>query len=375
MPLTIPFRLGLQQRVFPAYRAPFFDALARACTGGLSVFSGEPMQDEALGKPGALRFAQHVPANNVYVGGGPLLFVWQLGLIDWLERWHPDMLVMEANPRNVSTNAALRWMHAHGRPVIGWGLGAPPVRGPFPALMRESRRRFLAQFDAVISYSKTGAEQFGFAGVPHDRIFIAPNAATPRPVQPPPERPEGYANDRPVILFVGRLQARKRVDSLLRVCAGLPEKLQPRLVIVGDGPAREEFEAVARAVYPVAEFAGARHDEELAPYFAAADLFVLPGTGGLAVQQAMSHGLPVMVAEADGTQSDLVRAENGWVLPTNDDEALARTLVDALSDPARLRKMGLASYRIVMEEVNLERMVEVFGEVVKEVTNAYPPRS
>jgi glycosyltransferase involved in cell wall biosynthesis len=367
MPNIIPFRLGLQQRVFPSYRAPFFDVLAQSCTGGLSVFSGEPMQDEALGKPGELRFAQHIPATNLYLGGGPLLFVWQFGLIDWLEHWRPDVLVMEANPRNVSNNAALRWMHSQGRPVIGWGLGAPPVRGPFPSLMRESRRRFLAQFDALISYSKTGAEQFAANGFPVERIFIAPNAATPRPTQTPPRRKDIDRNSRLVVLFVGRLQVRKRVDSLLRACSELPSEIQPRLVIVGDGPAREAFEVVAKAEYPSAEFVGARHDEELVPYYASADLFVLPGTGGLAVQQAMSHGLPVMVAEADGTQSDLVRPENGWVLPANDDAALKHTLAEALSNPARLRQMGQASYKIVAEEVNLERMVEVFRNVVNVV--------
>src|SRR5512133_106958 len=112
MPTIIPYRLGIQQRVFPAYRAPFFDALARSCTGGLSVFSGEPMTSEALGREGELSVAQHVPARNWYLGWGPLLLVWQFGLRDWLERWNPDVLAMEANPRNASTNAALGWMHA-----------------------------------------------------------------------------------------------------------------------------------------------------------------------------------------------------------------------------------------------------------------------
>ena len=42
-------------------------------------------------------------------------------------------------------------------------------------------------------------------------------------------------------------------------------------------------------------------------HFAGADLFVLPGTGGLAVQEAMSYALPVIVAKGDGTQEDLVR--------------------------------------------------------------------
>jgi glycosyltransferase involved in cell wall biosynthesis len=294
--------------------------------------------------------------------------VWQHNLLDWLGHWQPDVLVMEANPRNASTNAAIRWMHARRRPVIGWGLGAPPLgSSPLARLFGGERRRFLAQFDALIAYSQTGARQFQAAGFPGERVFVAPNAATSRPDQPPPERPAVYQNGRPVVLFVGRLQARKRVDALLRACAALPEHLQPRLRIVGDGPAREMFEQVAREVYPKAEFIGARHGPGLDPEFAGADLFVLPGTGGLAVQQAMSHALPVMVAEADGTQSDLVRPENGWLLPPGDEEALTQKLADALADPAALRRMGAESYRIVAEEVNLERMVSVFAEVVKTV--------
>lgn len=367
--MMIPYRLGLQQRVFPAYRAAFFDALAQSCAGGLSVFSGEPMEDEALGRAGELHYAQHVPARNQYIGAGPFLLVWQSGLIGWLERWNPDVLIMEANPRNTSTNAALRWMHAHHRPVVGWGLGAPPLlRGPLPGLFRESRRHFLGQFDALVAYSQTGMEQFAGVGFPKERIFLAPNATTPRPTQPPPPRPNSFQNGKPTVLFVGRLQARKRVDALIRACAALPLAIQPRLVIVGDGPSRGSFEAAAREYYPSAEFVGERHDEDLAPFYAAADLFVLPGTGGLAVQQAMAAGLPVLVAEADGTQADLVRPENGWLLPPGDDTALSRLLQQALSDPVRLRRMGKASYQIVFEDINLEKMVEVFTNVVQCVT-------
>jgi len=134
----------------------------------------------------------------------------------------------------------------------------------------------------------------------------------------------------------------------------------PRLVIVGDGPEREGLEKLAKQVFPTAEFVGARHGDELNPYFVEADLFVLPGTGGLAVQQAMSYGLPVVVAKGDGTQDDLVRAENGWQIPPGDFSALVSTMRAALSDINRLRKMGDESYRIVSREINLEKMVEVF---------------
>jgi glycosyltransferase involved in cell wall biosynthesis len=161
-----------------------------------------------------------------------------------------------------------------------------------------------------------------------------------------------------VILFVGRLQARKRVDALLRACAQMPNS--PRLVIVGDGPERGRLQQVAAQVYPSAQFVGAKRGDELIPYFTEADLFVLPGTGGLAVQQAMSHGLPVIVAKGDGTQDDLVRAGNGWQIPPEDETALVSILREALSDAGRLRTMGAESYRIVAQEINLEKMVEVF---------------
>jgi glycosyltransferase involved in cell wall biosynthesis len=163
-------------------------------------------------------------------------------------------------------------------------------------------------------------------------------------------------------LFVGRLQRRKRLDLLLKACAQLEPN--PRLVIVGDGPERKSLEALASVEYPATEFVGARHGEELRPYFAEADLFVLPGTGGLAVQEAMSAGLPVIVAKGDGTQDDLVRAGNGWQVTPDDPDDLLRTLREALSDLPRLRAMGAESYRIVREEINLERMVGVFVDAL-----------
>jgi glycosyltransferase involved in cell wall biosynthesis len=113
-------------------------------------------------------------------------------------------------------------------------------------------------------------------------------------------------------------------------------------------------------VYPAAEFVGAKHGAEIKPYFVEADLFVLPGTGGLAVQEAMSHGLPVIVAKGDGTQDDLVRGGNGWQITPDDYGVLVSTIKDALSDMARLRKMGEESFRIVSEEINTQKMADVF---------------
>jgi glycosyltransferase involved in cell wall biosynthesis len=167
------------------------------------------------------------------------------------------------------------------------------------------------------------------------------------------------------VLFVGRLQERKRVDALLRACAVQEENNQPRLVIVGDGPEMDALKRMAAEVYPGAVFTGAKKTAELADYFLAADLFVLPGTGGLAVQEAMSHGLPVIMGRGDGTNDDLVRPGNGWKCPNP--ENLGSVLKEALADLPRLRAMGAESYRIVREEINLEKMVAVFIHALKTV--------
>jgi glycosyltransferase involved in cell wall biosynthesis len=354
-------KLGIQQRVLPAYRAPFFDALAEAWPGEVSVFAGKPRSDESIATTDKLQKASYIPARNRHFlrVSSPFYLCWQGGLLRWLESWQPGVLIVEANPRYLGTRLAVRWMHARGRPVIGWGLGAPALSGPLAPLRRWERLSFLRSLDALVAYSQHGAQEYRRLGAPDGRVFVAPNAAAARPAAPPPERPPSFSG-RPAVLFVGRLQARKRIDKLLRACASLPESLQPRLWIVGDGPARQEFQALAAGLYPQAEFPGARHGPELEPFFQRADLFVLPGTGGLAVQQAMACGLPVIVAEGDGTQDDLVRPQNGWQVPPDDVGALAEALRLALSDAPRLRRMGAESYRIVVEEANLERMVEGF---------------
>jgi glycosyltransferase involved in cell wall biosynthesis len=364
-------RVAVQQRVLPQYRGGFFDTLTQACTGGLSVFAGQPGTGEGIETAGELHQAHYQRTRNVHIRqvSSPRYLCWQRGILDWLKSWQPDILIVEANPRYISTPRGISWMHHRQRPVIGWGLGVPPVgasRGSYWQRLRSARRLgFYRLFDGIIAYSQKGAGKYIEAGFPPERVYIAPNAVAFRPTSSPPPRPN-ETKERLNILFVGRLQARKRIDNLLLACSALPENLQPGLFIVGDGPEKANLEELAATNYPRAIFLGARHGAELEPLYTAADLFVLPGTGGLAVQQAMAHALPVIVAEGDGTQDDLVRPESGWRIPAGDLQALTATLKDALSSP-RLRRMGEEAYRIVAEEVNVERMVGAFVTALNSV--------
>jgi glycosyltransferase involved in cell wall biosynthesis len=96
----------------------------------------------------------------------------------------------------------------------------------------------------------------------------------------------------------------------------------------------------------------------LLPWFLEADLFVLPGTGGLAVQEAMSYGLPIIMGTGDGTNDNLVRPSNGWQF--SEPDQLTGILQKALSDIPGLRERGAASYDIVAREINLVTMREGF---------------
>ncbi len=101
--VTFPGRLGIQQRVLPAYRGGFFDALAEACEGGLSIFAGDVHPDESIPTTKELDFARYVHSRNYHFlqVHSPYYFLWQAGLVQWMQDWNPDVLVVEANPKSV----------------------------------------------------------------------------------------------------------------------------------------------------------------------------------------------------------------------------------------------------------------------------------
>ncbi|TFH34333.1 MAG: glycosyltransferase [Anaerolineales bacterium] len=353
---TFPGRLGLQQRVLPRYRVAFFDALAQACDRQLSVYAGSPRTQEAIPQAEMLNEAHFHHGRNLHLFRTPFYVCWQLDLIAWLRNWNPDALIMEANPRYPVSRHAIDWMHARGRPVLGWSLGAPELQGAFGSMRTAVRKRFVNRFDVMIAYSERGAQEFVRLGYPLDRIVVAANAVAPPP-KAQPKRPP--LKDRPArLIFVGRLQARKRVDLLLRACAELERS--PGLTIVGDGPERAALEALARQVFPSARFSGVLFGDTLQAELDAADLLILPGTGGLAVQQAMASGLPVIVAEGDGTQQDLVSGGNGWLIPPGDLTALVAAVRSAVDHPERLVEMGRRSYNLAVEQFNIEVMRDRF---------------
>lgn len=180
----------------------------------------------------------------------------------------------------------------------------------------------------------------------------------------------GAGPDSLVMLVVGRLAAEKNLDVALQAHAAMQtHHTDVKLVFVGDGPLRESLQQRC----PQAVFAGMRRHEELAGYYASADLFVFPSlteTFGNVTIEALASGLPVLAfdtaAAGDWVQSHV----NGWLVPAGQDAAFVRvakdlaqspTLLSQARDQARARVAHLDWQQIAMQVESL--MLQAAGAV------------
>jgi glycosyltransferase involved in cell wall biosynthesis len=296
---------------------------------------------------------------------------------EWLNEYDPDALIVAADPRILTNHLVVRRMRARHRPVIGWGLGtlSSPGNGDRFSLVSRVRSRFYRSFDAVIAYSSKAADDYQRAGVPCERIFVAHNAVSTKSADAARERfpsdgqevqewRDGQGLSKPTIICVGRLIPEKRLDLLIEACRENGDACD--LVIVGDGPERDTLEKYAAERFPRTRFLGHLEGDGLSIAFAASDLFVLPGTGGLAIYEAMAHGKPVIVGQGDGTEADLVHdGRNGRRVEPGDVGVLSAAIQTYLRQPELMRKAGLESRKIVDEEVSIDRMSLAFVEALR----------
>lgn len=140
-----------------------------------------------------------------------------------------------------------------------------------------------------------------------------------------------------VLLFSGKLSARKGVDLLVEAVRRLPAGLRERAVIafLGDGALAGELAHAAAAAPEVrAVFLGFQNQRQLSRYYHAADLLVLPSrsseTWGLVVNEALHHGVPCVVSDRVGCAADLIdERSTGRTCAGDDPAALAAAIESA----------------------------------------------
>jgi glycosyltransferase involved in cell wall biosynthesis len=191
-------------------------------------------------------------------------------------------------------------------------------------VLESLKTKFLRGCDGFVAAGKASEEYLRTYGVPQARIFIAPNAVDTDFFARQAELVrEDEALHRKTLglpahffLFAGRLVSEKGVFDLLQAYEALGPELREQvgLVFVGDGPVGSALQKRAAAIGSGSvQFAGFAHRQELATYYALADVLVFPthtDPWGLVVNEAMACGLPVIASGAAGCVADLVG--DGW---------------------------------------------------------------
>ena len=225
--------------------------------------------------------------------------------------------------------------------------------------------RDLDKYSRILCANRQCAEVFGEGC--KDRILEISENGVDR-VFAPAEN----SGDATKLLYVGRLISCRCLDLLLKALARLPEKV--RLTLVGDGPIRGELEGLSEklGLRQRVEFAGQVRQSETTAFMEKAGVFVFPSvrdSGGLALLEAMSHALPVVVAKWGGP-FQYVGDDYGISLPVGSPQELENGLVGSierlLADRNYGRELGLKAREKIQNEFLWESKARLFVEIAEE---------
>jgi 1,2-diacylglycerol 3-alpha-glucosyltransferase len=175
--------------------------------------------------------------------------------------------------------------------------------------------------------------------------------------------------DRPILLYVGRLDTEKRVEVILRAMPEITRNTGAHLVVAGTGKLRRSLENLAAnfGVEKRITFTGYMPDEDIAGIYRIADVFVTASVAELqsiVTMEAMASGLPVIAANAMALPELVHEGENGFLFPEDDSEALARAAVKILSDKQLRESMGRKSLEIIQAH-DINQTVEQFESLYR----------
>jgi len=354
-------RVVILTELIAPYRIPVFNALAQRSDvdlhvvflsrTDLSMRQWRVYEDE-------IRFSYEVlPCWRKRVGKFNILL--NRGLAAALRRVSPEVIIC-GGYNYVSSWQAQRWAKLHHVPFILWSESTGNDSRNKHAPMEFLKLRFVGNCDGFVVPGQSSREYLLSLGVNSADIFVAPNAVDTALFASTEAAVRGRHSDLRArlalpdryFLFVGRLVEAKGVLDLLEAYERLRPETRERvgLVFVGHGPMRAQLELRAKGIHPGSvHFPGFVHRDELAAYYALAECFVFPthsDTWGLAVNEAMACGLPVICSRVAGCAADLVR-QNGCLVSVQNAGELSTAMQRIAADPALRNQMAAASRRAV----------------------------
>lgn len=358
-------RLVIITEIISPYRIPLFNALADRRDIDLHVVflsETDPGLREWKVYTDEIRFSYQVLRSRRWQIGKYNCLV-NVGIGHALELARPEVILC-GGYNYLASWQALLWARLRSTPFLLWSESTlRDSRSGHPAV-ELLKTEFLRHCSGFVVPGRSALEYLVFRGLRKDRIYTAVNAvdndlfastAACARRNAAHRRTELGLPDR-YFLFAGRLVREKGVFELLSAYAKLDGALRQQigLVFVGDGAARHALEAESPAVKPgTIKFAGFAQREQLASYYALAEMLILPtytDTWGLVVNEAMACGLPVILSDTAGCGADLVTDNwNGRIVPPKDVKALAFAMGALASQPEQLARMSANSKNRILE--------------------------
>jgi len=373
------YKVALVHNIIAPYRVPLFEALARHPAIDLQVYyCAKTHKNRRWDVLESNAYSYTVlPGIALEVAG--IAYHINPSILTRLATNRYDCIILGGSA-DFTTQFSFFISNALKLPVILWSEMFERGEGSLAKFVAPLTRFFIRNADALIVPGSRSRDFHIKRGAAPERVFIAPNTinndAFFAKSSAFKQREEQLKDDlhlgnNTIVLFVGELNERKGVRSLLRAFTKLKSEREiTALVVIGDGELKSELiQLVSNESMTHITFTGWISDEEKIKYYAIADLFVLPTLYDLCplvLNEAMACGLPIITTTAAGCASDMiVEGENGFIVEPQNEDALREAILRIVQDDELRQKMGKKSYEILTTRFSLDNAVNGFVDAIQ----------
>lgn len=177
-------------------------------------------------------------------------------------------------------------------------------------------------------------------------------------------------DDEKIIMHISNFRPVKRVTDVVRVFKKVLEKVNARLIMVGEGPERMTAVGTAKQLGITDKITYLGNYEEIQNILPCADLVFQPSeheSFGLVPLEAMASGVPVIGTDSGGVREVVIHGETGYLCDVGDIEAMAGHAVELLLDPAKAHAMGERGKVVARERFNKDDRVAEYEALYEEL--------
>lgn len=376
-------KVAFIHRVLTDYRMPLYITLEKRGNIQFHVFSllfsfrksnlgfFQPKAEQIAHKFPISRIPSRNWQNWIYRKYGVALPI--LAILRHVVRYNPDLVVFEALSNLGTVLLFTPYVVLKRIPFIWWSLGTYPgrKRSTRAKIGDSIQRWYIKRAASVLSYSTYGRDFMVKLGSSLGKTFVLYNTLDETAIlkridqiryRVAAARKELCLTNKPVAIFSGTIHKEKKLDILIKAFQTVRKVLadkDPQLIIMGDGENLFEYKDLAKRLELTesVHFVGKQDNEMASIYYLLANIAVLPGLGGLAINHAFIHRIPIICGKADGCEIDLVRNQRtGILLEDTTLATLADAIIRLLSDSKLAAELGKNAFNLITKKITLNNM-------------------